>query len=132
MSAALTYLVLSVALCWLMLIAASMVRSEGWTPRGLLKAFGNRDDLGEASALAGRMDRAAKNMLENLLLFGLLVLAAQAAGKGADPRVATGAMLFFWARLAYAPLYWAGVKFLRTAVWAIGVIGMLMIGVALV
>jgi uncharacterized MAPEG superfamily protein len=132
MTAALNYLVWSILLCWLMVLAASMVRAEGWTPAGLMKAFGNRDDLGEASALAGRMDRAAKNMLENLLLFGLLVLAAHAAGKGAEPGVAAGAALFFWARLVYAPLYWAGVKFLRTGAWGVAVVGMLMIGRALV
>ena len=131
MTPALSYLVWSIALCWLMVMIASMVRSEGWTPAGLLKAFGNRDDLGDASALAGRMDRAAKNMLENLLMFGLLALAAHVAGKGADPRVATGAALFFWARVVYAPLYWLGVKYLRTASWLAGVIGMAMITGAL-
>lgn len=131
MTPALSYLVWSIVLCWLMVLVASLVRAEGWTSAGLLKAFGNRDDLGDASALAGRMDRAAKNMLENLLFFGLLVLTAQAAGKGADSGVATGAMLFFWARVVYAPLYWAGVKFLRTGAWAAAVVGMLMIGRAL-
>jgi uncharacterized MAPEG superfamily protein len=131
MTPALSYLVYSVLLCWLMVIAASMVCAQGWTPVGLQRAFGNRDDLPPASPLGGRADRAAKNMLENLLLFGLLALAAHAAGKGADPRVATGAALFFWARVVYAPLYWLGVKYLRTAAWLVAVIGMAMIAGAL-
>ncbi|HYE69941.1 MAG TPA: MAPEG family protein [Aquabacterium sp.] len=131
MTPALSYLVYSVLLCWLMIIAGSMVRSEGWTPIGLQRAFGNRDDLPAASPAGGRAERAAKNMLENLLLFGLLALAAHVAGKGADPRVATGAALFFWARVVYAPLYWLGVKYLRTAAWLVAVVGMAMIAGAL-
>jgi uncharacterized MAPEG superfamily protein len=131
MTPALSYLVYSVLLCWLMVIAGSTVRAEGWTPRGLRRAFGNRDDLPEASPIGGRADRAAKNMLENLLLFGLLALAAHVAGQGADPRVATGAALFFWARVVYAPLYWLGVKYLRTAAWLVAVVGMAMIAGAL-
>lgn len=131
MTPALSYIVYSVLLWWLMVIAASMVRAEGWTPSGLRRAFGNRDDLPEASPVGGRADRAAKNMLENLLLFGLLALAAHVAGKGDDPRVATGAALFFWARVVYAPLYWLGVKYLRTAAWLVAALGMAMIAGAL-
>jgi uncharacterized MAPEG superfamily protein len=131
MTPALSYLVYSVLLCWLMVLAGSLVRAEGWTPAGMKRAFGNRDDLPEASPIGGRADRAAKNMLENLLLFGLLALAAHVAGKGTDPRVATGAALFFWARVVYAPLYWLGVKYLRTAAWLAAVVGMAMVAGAL-
>jgi uncharacterized MAPEG superfamily protein len=42
-----------------------------------------------------------------------------------------GAQLFFWARLTYALVYLAGIPWLRTAVWAVSVIGMLLIFVQL-
>ena len=38
-----------------------------------------------------------------------------------------GAQLFFWARLAYAVVYLAGIPWLRTAVWLVSVIGLAII-----
>jgi uncharacterized MAPEG superfamily protein len=75
---------------------------------------------------AGRADRAHRNMTHSLLLFAILVLVAQIAGK-LDATTALGAQLFFWARLAYAVVYIAGIPWLRTAVWAVSVIGLVMI-----
>lgn len=126
----LNWLLASAILTWVMLLMASLARAQAWTPAGMRIAFGNRDDLPEPSPMAARADRAAKNMLENLLLFALLVLAAHAAGR-ADARVAQGAALFFWARLAYAPIYWLGIPYLRTLAYAAGVAGMAMILLAL-
>jgi uncharacterized MAPEG superfamily protein len=42
-----------------------------------------------------------------------------------------GAQLFFWARLAYAFVYLAGIPWLRTAVWTVSVIGLILIFVQL-
>ena len=116
----------SAALAWFMLITAAFFRTRWWTLRGLGLAFGNRDDLPDASPLAGRADRAARNMLENLLLLAVLVLAARLAG-AAPERIARGARVFFWARVLYFPVYLAGIKYLRTALWAVGVVGLAMI-----
>jgi len=123
----LKWLLYSVILAWLMLVTASLWRARAWTPAGLKFAFGNRDNPPPASPMDGRADRAAKNMLESLLMFAALLLAAHAAGR-VDARVLQGAQLFFWGRLAYAPLYWAGVPYLRTVAWAVAVVGMAMIG----
>jgi len=49
-----------------------------------------------------------------------------------DTRVAIGAQIFFWARLAYFPVYLAGIKYLRTAVWTVGLIGLLLILAAVI
>jgi uncharacterized MAPEG superfamily protein len=35
--------------------------------------------------------------------------------------------LFFWARVAYTAIYIAGVQWVRTAVWSVSVIGLLLI-----
>ena len=105
-------------LCWVMIMTAAMLKT-----RGIVNAGGNRDDLPEPSALAGRADRAAKNMLENLVLFTALLAAAK-LGNGDQDRIVLGARIFFWARVAYFPIYLAGIKHVRTIVWAVGIAGM--------
>src|SRR5262245_55853164 len=118
-------LVLSAILTWLMLCTASGLRVQGWTPDGMRRAFGNRDDLGEPTALAGRADRAARNMLENLAMFTALLAAVHFAGK-ANAQVQLGANMFFWARVAYWPCYLAGIVILRTVIWMISILGLAM------
>jgi uncharacterized MAPEG superfamily protein len=122
----LAYVVYSAALTWLMTMTASLLRARAWTPKGLVIAFGNRDDLPAPTPLAGRADRAAKNMLENLVLLTAVLLAARASG--ADTRqIAPGVALFFWARVAYFPVYLAGIPYLRTALWGVSVAGLVII-----
>ena len=65
-------------------------------------------------------------MIENMVLFAALVLIAAVAGK-ANATTAMGALIFFWARLAYAVIYLLGVPWLRTVAWSVSVIGMVMI-----
>lgn len=40
--------------------------------------------------------------------------------------------LLFWARLVYAGVYLAGVPWLRTAVWTVSVVGLILIFLQLV
>ena len=42
-----------------------------------------------------------------------------------------GAQLLFWGRLAYAVVFIAGIPWLRTAVWAVAVVGLVLIFVQL-
>jgi uncharacterized MAPEG superfamily protein len=93
---------------------------------GLPTLAGNRENMPVITGWAGRADRAHRNMTHGLLLFAILVLVAQIAGK-LDATTALGAQLFFWARLAYAVVYIAGIPWLRTAVWAVSVVGLVMI-----
>jgi len=117
-------------LTWVSLMVASMLRSEGWTPAGRKLAMGNRDNLPPPSPLAGRADRAARNTVENFVFFAVLAVVAHLAG-AESPRVLLGAEVFFWARLVYLVIYYAGVPVLRTVIWAIGVVGLAMIVSAL-
>jgi uncharacterized MAPEG superfamily protein len=87
---------------------------------------GNRESLPPPTGWAGRAQRAHRNMLENLLLFAALVLIAAVAGK-ANAMTLLGAQLFFWARLAYAVIYVAGIPWLRTGAWFVSVIGLALI-----
>lgn len=118
------YLLASTALTWVMLVTAPTIRNREWTPEGLRVGFGNREVLPEATPLAGRADRAARNMLENMVLFVAAFAAARAAGKAE----VTGAAIFFVARFAYWLVYLAGLPYLRTALWALGLVGIGMTG----
>jgi uncharacterized MAPEG superfamily protein len=93
---------------------------------GLPALAGNRESLPEITGWAGRAQRAQRNMVENLVVFAALVLVAVVAGKTNDMTL-LGAQIFFWARVAYAAAYVAGIPWLRTGVWFVSVIGMILI-----
>ena len=123
MSPDLYFLLMSTILCFVqMLIAATGANTQV----GLPALAGNREGLPDIVGWPGRARRAHLNMIENLVLFAALVLIAAVAGK-ANATTAMGAMIFFWARLAYALIYLIGIPWLRTLAWLIGVIGMAMI-----
>jgi uncharacterized MAPEG superfamily protein len=116
---------------WALIVAASLIKSKAWKPSGLMAAMGNREQAVDCTGFPARTERAARNMLENMVLFSALALAASVGGV-ADPHVDLGARIFYWARLVYIPIYMVGIPVARTAVWAISVIGMGMIFVAIV
>lgn len=93
---------------------------------GILPLVGNRENLPTFEGWAGRAQRAHRNMMESLIIFAALVLAAQIAGK-TNAMTAIGAQLFFFARLVYAPVYVIGIPGLRTALWGISFAGLLQI-----
>lgn len=93
---------------------------------GLPTLAGNREGLAPCTGWAGRAQRAHHNMLENLVLFAALVLVAAVAQK-TNSTTLHGAQVFFWARVAYAVIYLIGIPWLRTAVWTVSVIGLIMI-----
>jgi uncharacterized MAPEG superfamily protein len=123
MTTDLKLLAYSALLAWIMLIVASALRTKTWTLQGIRLGFGNRDDLPEPSPVAARAHRAAMNMLENLVLFIAALFVARSAG-GDQARIELGAQLFFWGRLIYFPLYLAGVRYLRTLVWTVALVGL--------
>ncbi len=93
---------------------------------GLPALAGNREGLAACTGWPGRAARAHHNMLENLVLFAALVLVAVVAGR-TNNMTLLGAQLFFWARLLYAVLYWAGIPWLRTAAWLVSLVGLALI-----
>lgn len=120
-------------LAWAVLLAfvQMLVAVSGHTLQvGLPALAGNREGLPPATGWAGRAARAHRNMIENLVLFAALVLIAAVAGKTNDTTL-LGAQIFFWARLAYAFVYLAGIPWLRTGVWFVSVIGLALIFSAL-
>jgi uncharacterized MAPEG superfamily protein len=126
----LSLVVCMAGITWLLLLAASLIRAKGWTPEGMKIAMGNRDNLPEATPLAGRADRTAKNTLEAFVLFAALALVAHVSG-AQSPRMALGAEIFFWSRLVYIPVYYMGIPYLRTVVWTVGFVGLAMMAFSL-
>jgi uncharacterized MAPEG superfamily protein len=128
MTPELMYLLWSVALTVVLVVVATLGAIQ---QVGLPKLAGNRENMPELQGWAGRAERAHRNMLESLVLFAILVLAARALNVSNNLTV-LGAQLFFWGRVAHAVLYIAGVSWARTAAWAVSVAGLLLIFLQLI
>ena len=107
---------LSVALAFPPLIALVL-------HRGLSYAGGNRDEGLSLPPWGARAERAQWNLLANLPAFAALVLVATAAGIS-NETTAWGAQLFFWARLAHAIIYIAGIPYVRAIAFIASLSGM--------
>lgn len=78
-----------------------------------------RDEQRTLTGVAGRLERAFRNQLEGLVMYApavIVVTAADASG----PFTEGCAIAYLAARIAYIPLYGFGVRWWRSAVWAIG------------
>ena len=106
---------------FLAVLVGGAIRNNEWTKEGREIGLGNRDNLKEATPMGGRAERAAKNSIEASVFFVPLALIANAAGM--DAEVMLGAQVAFWARIAYVPIYIAGIRYLRSFVWIVGVVG---------
>jgi uncharacterized MAPEG superfamily protein len=77
--------------------------------------------------LRKRLQRLTANMQENLVMFAIVVLAANAAGVSNDTTV-MGASLFFYARIAHAIVYAFGWPMIRPLFFFVGLYGIIIIG----
>jgi len=127
MTVELTMLVYSVILTFVII---SIPAVAGILQNGLAAQAGARDDLPEPTAFAKRARRLQDNMIENMVLFVPLVLAVQAAGVS-SANTALGAQIFVVARVIHAGIYLAGVPAIRPLAWAVSIVGLIMIGSAL-
>ncbi len=78
------------------------------------------------SQLGGRFERAFKNLLETLPFAVAAILIAHMAGRH-NAYTAWGAALYFWGRLAYVAVYAAGISYVRTAVWLVSMLGIVLV-----
>ena len=123
MTTDLTYLVWAVALTIVQVLVAS---SGAMIQIPLPVLAGNREAALDARGWVGRAQRAHRNMLESLVLFAALVLVAHVSGR-ANATTALGAAMFFYARLAYAAIYWFGIAWVRTVAWSLAMVGLVLI-----
>ncbi|HEV7308605.1 MAPEG family protein [Ensifer sp.] len=82
------------------------------------------------SIIAGRLLRSLRNMLETYPVFVALALALVVTGKTGGLG-AIGAVTWLIARIVYTLLYVAGVPVLRTLVWFVSIIALLLMVVRL-
>ena len=90
---------------------------------GLLTHGGSRDELPKPSRAVGRARRALANYQENLPIFLALAFLAYLV-EGTDMNGAIiGAEIFILARVAYLPLYMISIPFTRSIAYSIGLVG---------
>ena len=101
-------------------VAKRMREPSGW-------ASGARDAPQPAyEGVAGRLDRAHRNLMETLPLFVGAVLVSHVAGREGS-LTAWGTSLYVWGRLVYVPLYAAGIPYVRTVVWLVAFVGLCLV-----
>jgi uncharacterized MAPEG superfamily protein len=95
--------------------------------RGVKWNAGNRDGAQKPlTPMAERAARASRNFLETFPFFAAAVLAVAVTHR-LTPNTALGSQIYFWARVAYLPIYIVGVPYLRTAVFAVSLWGLLQV-----
>jgi len=124
MSFELAMLAASCVLCLVQIIvsshAASLQRGYRWT------ASSRDAEVPPLTGVAGRLERALRNFLETFPVFVAAVFLVRVLGReSALSEWGTG--LYFSARLAYLLLYAAGVPLLRSLVWNVAFVGIVLL-----
>jgi len=117
MTKELLWLTLTVIVTGLMWVPYILDRIMVRGPAGAMKNPSRRDK--PQSAWAERLYFAHTNAVENLMIFAPLVLVLDALGHS-TPATVYACVVYFWARLAYAVIYTAGIPVLRTLAFAVG------------
>lgn len=129
MTVELKLLALSIVLGLAQIVLASHAAS---LQRGYIWTASSRDETMPAlSGVAGRLERALHNFAETFPLFAAAVLSAHLAGTHGW-MTEWGAHFYFWARVAYVAFYAAGVFLVRSLVWNIATLGIVLILLSLV
>ena len=110
------------------LALASVLTGLLWVPyvlnlilvRGVIDAVGYPENPKPIAKWAARLKAAHYNAVENLVVFAVLVLVAQAAGIH-SAAIASSAMVYFWARVVHAVAYTFAVPWIRTVAFVVGV-----------
>lgn len=122
MTPELTYLTYAVVLLIVhMLIQATF----SVLSKGIAWGLGSQDEQRDPSIVAGRLERALRNYVYNLPAFVALALTLKVTDLG-TAATATGAALWFWARVAYVPAYASGIPYVRSVAWFASVVGLVM------
>lgn len=64
--------------------------------------------------------------IETFAFFAAAVLAVVLAQR-TNATTALGVQLYFWARVAYLPVYVIGIPYVRTLIWTVSVVGIVMV-----
>ena len=114
----------SIALGLAQLFAAMIA---GLASGRLMWNVGARDQEGPPlGKIAGRVERAWQNYLQTFPIFAAVVLLAAALNRH-NASTALGAELYFFSRVAHVVIYAAGIPFLRTIVWTVSIVGIVLV-----
>ena len=116
MTLELKYLVLVTALTAILWVPYILNRIAVW---GLADAVGYPANPKPVARWAERLQAAHYNAVENLVVFAVLVLVADAIGISNETTV-LACMAYFWARLVHAVAYTFGIPWVRTLAFAAG------------
>lgn len=104
-----------------------------WAAGARTKQYGGEWNRGARDAemppldpVPARLLRAQANLFETLPLFAAAVLAAAVAGR-LGTLTLIGSHLYFWGRVIYLPLYVRGVPNIRTIVWMVATLGLVLV-----
>ena len=87
--------------------------------------FSSRDDAVNTSKYIDRANRALKNLFETLPIFiGLILLSIIN-----DLDNTLLAMMWLLARIIYVPVYIVGINYVRTGIWAIALICLILMSI---
>jgi uncharacterized MAPEG superfamily protein len=129
MSFELAMLAASCVLCLAQVVASSHAAS---LQRGYRWTASSRDaQVPPLTGVAGRLERALANLVETFPVFVAAVLLVHVLGREGTLS-AWGAGLYFSARLVYVLLYAMGVPLLRSMVWNIAFVGIVLLLLATV
>jgi uncharacterized MAPEG superfamily protein len=103
--------------------AASLQRGYRWT------ASSRDAELPPLTGVAGRLERALRNFLETFSVFVAAVFLVHVLGRE-SALSEWGAGLYFSARLMYLLLYALGVPFLRSLIWNVAFLGIVLLLIA--
>ena len=84
------------------------------------------ESLHRVRRVIARLQRLTANIQENLVMFAIVVLVANAAGVSNDT-TALGATIFFYARVAHAIVYAFGWPMIRPFLYFVSLYGLVVI-----
>jgi uncharacterized MAPEG superfamily protein len=123
----LAMLVASCVLCLIQIVISSHATS---LQRGYRWTASSRDaEVPPLTGVAGRLERALRNFLETFPVFVAAVFLVHVLGRE-SALSEWGAGLYFSARVVYLLLYAAGVFLLRSLVWNVAFVGIVLLFLA--
>ena len=104
--------------------SASLQRGYSWT------ASARDQPVPPLVGVAGRLARSLENFVETFPFFAALVLEVVIADKSSELSQ-WGAGLYFGARVLYLPLYVFGIPVIRSLIWNVATLGIVLLVIAL-
>jgi uncharacterized MAPEG superfamily protein len=124
MSIELTLLAWTLVLAFVQIMIPAAGRSHQF---GFAWSMGPRDgELPPLNRMTARMDRARQNLLETLPIFATAVIILALMGKS-NPMTVLATQLYLGGRVAYIPAIASGIPYLRSAIWSVSLVGLLIL-----